>query len=299
LAAHDLRFSGACDCHVHIVGALSQFPQVASRSYTAGVASLDSLRALAKPMGVSRFVIVQPSFYGTDNACLLEALSALGGDGRGVAVLDPMVVTADLLDQYSRRGVRGLRVNLYSKSLAGRSGSTEDLLRLAIESVPRAGWHVEIIASASTLLSAARVIENSRVRVVIDHYGLPENFTAQSSEGRKLLDLVRLPHAWVKLSAPYRVVDDPLATKPPMDWLIALTHAAPDRCVWGSDWPHTPLSRDQQGAAFAVPYRNIGYSKLFGDFVQALGDTTVNERILVTNPARLYGFRSGSSENSH
>jgi predicted TIM-barrel fold metal-dependent hydrolase len=299
LAPDDLRVSGACDCHVHIVGALGEFPQIATRSYTAGVASLDSLRALAKPAGVSRFVLVQPSFYGTDNACLLEALSALGDHGRGVAMIDPTVVTADLLDQYARHGVCGLRANLYSKSLARGSESTEDLLQAAIESAPRAGWHVEIIAPASTLLSAARVIESSAIPVVIDHYGLPDNFAPQSFEGQRLLELIRLPHVWVKLSAPYRMLDDPLATKPLADWLAAFAHAAPDRCVWGSDWPHTPLSRHQQGAAFAVPYRKIEYSKLFRDFIQALGDATANERILVTNPARLYGFPSGSRENPH
>lgn len=299
LAPDDLHVSGACDCHVHIVGALSKFPQIASRSYTAGIASLDSLRELARPVGVSRFVIVQPSFYGTENACLLEALSALGDDGRGVAAIDPTVVSADLLDQYSRLGVRGLRVNLYSKSLARGSESTEDLLRLAIGSVPRVGWHVEIIAPASTLFSAARVIESSKIPIVIDHYGLSDNFASQSAEGQRLLELVRLPNVWVKLSAPYRIVHDPLATKPPADWLIALAHAAPDRCVWGSDWPHTPLSGDQQGAELAVPYRKIEYSKLFRDFVQALGDATASERILVTNPARLYGFPSGSGENPH
>lgn len=281
------------------MGAFSKFPQIASRSYTAGVAPLDSLRALAKPAGVSRFVVVQPSFYGTDNSCLLEALSALGGNGRGVAMIDPAVATADLLDQYARLGVRGLRVNLYSKSLVRGSEPIEDLLRAAIESVPSAGWHVEIIAPASTLFSAARVIERSAIPIVIDHYGLPDNFVPQSAEGQRLLELVRLPHVWVKLSAPYRVGGDSLATKPPADWLIAFAHAAPDRCVWGSDWPHTPLSRDQQGAASAVPYRKIDYSRLFRDFIRALGDATASERILVTNPARLYGFSSSSSENRH
>jgi predicted TIM-barrel fold metal-dependent hydrolase len=294
-----MRFSGACDCHVHIVGALNKFPQIASRTYTAEVASLDSLRALAKPAGVSRFVIVQPSFYGTDNACLLEALSALGDAGRGVAMLDPAGVTAGLLDQYARLGVRGLRVNLYSKSPARGSESTEELLRWAIENVPRVGWHIEIIAPASILFSAARAIEGSTIPIVIDHYGLPDNFVPQSAEGQKLLELARLPHVWVKLSAPYRVGDDPLATKPPVDWMVAFTQAAPDRCVWGSDWPHTPSSRDQRGATFAAPYRRIEYSKLFRDFIEALGDAAANERIFVTNPARLYGFSSRSGENAH
>src|SRR5262245_38032464 len=103
-----------CDCHVHIVGPVGRYPQVPTRTYLAGEASLDTLGELGAACGITRFVIVEPSFYGTDNTVLLEALDALGPDGRGVAVIDLVAKTSAMLNDFHRRGVRGLRVNLYS-----------------------------------------------------------------------------------------------------------------------------------------------------------------------------------------
>jgi predicted TIM-barrel fold metal-dependent hydrolase len=292
----DVCFSGVCDCHVHIVGPVGRFPQSPSRSYTAGVAALDTLRTVAEPLGVSRFVIVQASFYGNDNACLLDTLDSLGDKGSAVAMLDPIAAAPKLLQDYALRGVRGLRVNLYSKSLASGRGATGDLLEAAIKNAAVANWHVEIVATLSTLLSAAREIADSKVPIVIDHYGLPGELAPDSREGRTLLDLVALPHVWVKLAAPYRIAGGPLSTKPPANWLKALVRQAPERCVWGSDWPHTPLEHDQRGATVAAPYRAIDYSSLFTGFVEAIEDAGLAESILVTNPARLYGFPLPSKE---
>jgi len=286
----DKRVSGACDCHVHVVDPTDRFPQSAARSYTADIAPLDSLRAFAEPAGVSRFVIVQASFYGTDNSCLLEALGRLGENGRGVVAVDLNAMPPALLEQYEQRGVRGLRVNLYSKSLAFAAERIGDLLAAAIEKTPSQGWHVEIIAPISLLLSAASTIAESRVPVVLDHYALPAGASPDSPEGQRLLDLVALPHVWVKLTAPYRIVADPWATHPPTGWLSALLRTAPDRCVWGSDWPHTPLDRDQKGPSESAPYRRIRYERLLGDFLAALPNQALAARILVDNPARLYGF---------
>jgi len=111
--------------------------------------------------------------------------------------------------------------------------------------LPRHGWHVEIIARAETLAAAADVIAKAEVPVVIDHYGLPENEAPAGPAGRALLDLAALPHVWIKLSAPYRYSPDDLATSPPSEWLKALVQAAPDRCVWGSDGPHTPPRKQE------------------------------------------------------
>ena len=110
-----LPLARASDCHVHVVGPSELFPQSESRSYTAAEAPLEGLRELAEPEGVGRFVVVQPSFYGTDNACLLACLAKLGDKGRGVAVLDPAGATTGWFETHARRGVCGLRVNLYSK----------------------------------------------------------------------------------------------------------------------------------------------------------------------------------------
>jgi predicted TIM-barrel fold metal-dependent hydrolase len=215
-------------------------------------------------------------------------------------MLDPDAATPELLRDYARRGVRGLRVNLYSKSLANDRGRISDLVTAAIKSVSRnespAGWHVEIVAPLPTLLSAAREIADSKAPVVIDHYGLPAELAPESREGCSLLDLIALPHVWVKLAAPYRIGADPLATKPPANWLKTLARKAPQRCVWGSDWPHTPLDHDQRGAAISVPYRKIDYASLFTGFIDGVADSSLAESILVTNPARLYGFPPHSKQ---
>ena len=190
----NLPLSEACDSHVHIVGLTSQFPQAADRSYTAGLANLESLRALAQPIGVSRYVLVQPSFYGTDNNYLLETLYVLEGNGRGVVVVDPAVVTSRQLEEYERRGVRGVRVNFYSKVSPLASAGFSSALRRFMEILPRANWHVEIIATLPTLVSAADSIRRLTLPIVIDHYGLPDDTTPESDLGRSLLDLLCLPH---------------------------------------------------------------------------------------------------------
>jgi predicted TIM-barrel fold metal-dependent hydrolase len=280
----------ACDCHVHIVGRSGRFPQLATRSYTAGLAPLALLRGLAEPQGITRLVAVQPSFYGTDNSCLLETLRTLGPNGRGVAAVDVEAVTPVLLSGYAERGICGLRINLYSKSLGKPSRPLGDLLEVISEKLPAGGWHVEIIAALPKIVSAAATIVKSKVPIVIDHYGLPDHAEPTSREGRCLLDLLAAPHVWMKLSAPYRVVGDPLATSPPGKWLCAFLQAAPERCVWGSDWPHTPVDNEQKRPDQSAPYRMIDYGRLLRDFLVAIGDPTLAERVLRENPSRLYGF---------
>jgi predicted TIM-barrel fold metal-dependent hydrolase len=285
-----LRAPVGCDCHVHIVGPLSRYPQVPDRSYTAGVAAVETLRGLGRPQGVTRFVLVQPSFYGLDNTCVLDALDALDGGGRGVAVVDPLAVTSAQLEDYGRRGVCGVRVNFYSKFNPLASAGVAEVLERFMAVLPRTGWHIEIIANLATVVEARAAIRRATLPIVLDHYGVPGDSTPASQLGRSLLDLLRLPHVWMKLSAPYRVAADPVATIPPAEWLAALTDTAPDRCVWGSDWPHPPSRNDQRDKNATLPYRNIAYSQLLGDFLDGIDDSGLAERILISNPARLYGF---------
>jgi predicted TIM-barrel fold metal-dependent hydrolase len=283
-------FSGACDCHLHIVGPISRFPQSADRHYTAGLAAVETLRALAEPTGVSRFVLVQPSFYGMDNSCVLETLDGLNGNGRGVVVIDPAAVTLAQLEEYKRRGACGVRLNFYSKVSPLASAGFSNALQKFMKVLPCANWHAEVIATLPTLVSVAEAIRHSTLPIVIDHYGLPEDATPDSDLGRILLDLLRLPHVWMKLSAPYRVVHNPVATVPPSEWLAALLEVAPDRCVWGSDWPYAPPRKDQTDKTVTIPFRNIDYAQALADFIEALPDPALAERILVLNPQRLYGF---------
>lgn len=279
-----------CDCHVHIVGSPARYPQVRERTYLAGVASVDTLKRLGAARGITRFVIVQPSFYGADNSATLDALDELGGSGRGVAVIDPQATSSETLAMFHRRGVRGLRINLYSPIKAPGGDTLEASFAATAEAARAMDWHVQVIAPLPMLLANANIVERATVPVVIDHYGLYGSERPDSASGRRLLDLTRLPHVWMKLSAPYRHDRGPVNTKPDREWLAALVAAAPDRCVWGSDWPHPPPHEQQKGADLEAPYRGLSYDTLVDEFLAALPSADCTERIMRDNAERLYGF---------
>ena len=279
-----------CDSHVHIVGPAARYPQVPERTYLAGIASIDTLRRLGASRGITRFVVVQPSFYGADNSATLDALDALAGQGRGVAVIDPKATSPETLAGFHRRGVRGLRVNLYSP-IKAPGGDTLEAAFAATADVARAmGWHVQVIAPLPVLLANAGILAKATVPVVIDHYGLYGDQRPGSADGGRLLDLAALPHVWMKLSAPYRLDRGPLNARPDREWLAALIAATPDRCVWGSDWPHPPAHEQQKGAALEAPYRALSYEALVDEFIAALPSASDAERIMRDNAAALYDF---------
>src|SRR5665213_3622716 len=134
-----------------------------------------------------------------------------------------------------------------------------------------------LIAEAASLLS------QSRVPIVIDHYGLPGGESPDSTNGRALLDLLRMPQVWMKLSGPYRAIErldaDPLWTTPPAAWVKAFLDAAPDRLVWGSDWPHAPTPADSRRGDAPDAYRPIEYGRVFGDFLMAVSEQRRREAI--------------------
>lgn len=277
-----------CDSHVHIVGPQDRYPQLAERTYLADIATLKQLENVAAPRAIRRFVIVQPSFYGVDNSLLLDGLDMLAGRGRAVAVVNPETTSARTLSSMAEQGVCGLRVNLYSplRDKASLAARFEAVSRLAHE----LNWHVEVVAALKVLSENATLLGRSRVPVVIDHYGLYTGFRPEQPESIAVLRLLAMPHVWIKLSAPYRVGANPLATKPDPAWLAAIIAVAPERCVWGSDWPHTPPHEEQMGSAVLGAYRSLRYEKLVDDFMTAVGSAELAERILSDNPARLYGF---------
>ena len=278
-----------CDSHVHIVGNAADWPQARERTYLAAPAPLENLRALAAARAIERFILVQPSFYGDDNRLLLATLDALDGRGRGVAVIDPdRVGKATLLDM-AARGVRGLRLNLYSPGEADPAANGARLRRL-IACAASMNWHVELIAPLDELAPMADLLRAAPTTVVLDHYGLPGDHAPESPAAMPLLDLLALPHVWMKLSSPYRMGRDPRAVAPHRGWLKALTSVAPDRCVWGSDWPHTPAHGDQKGPDVGAAYRPLSYAALVDEFEAAVASPALFHAIMVANPARLYEF---------
>jgi predicted TIM-barrel fold metal-dependent hydrolase len=272
------------------VGPLQYFPQSPNRHYTAAEASLQELRHAA-PAEVSRFVVVQPSFYGTDNRVTLDAVAALQGKGRAVIVLDPRASTPEQLADLHARGVRGLRINLNS-ALKGDVRGISDELSLHVPLALRMGWHLELVLPFDALIAASELVAALPVDVVIDHFGLPIGHSPESEGGRRFLQLLELPHLWIKLSAPYRVSSDPLATVPPAEWIAPIVERAPDRCLWGSDWPHTPAKADHRSRDEIVPHRRIAYRDLLENFCAPM-PRDVLDRATRSNPEKLYGFVSG------
>jgi predicted TIM-barrel fold metal-dependent hydrolase len=251
---------------------------------------LETLRELGRAKGITHFVIVQPSFYGRDNSALLDALDALQGAGRGVAVVAPDNASDEYLSHLHERGVRGLRVNLYSP-LAGKAlGALDADFNAIAEIARRRAWHVEVVAPIEILAAHADVLRRSPVPVVIDHYGLYGDARPDSAPGRALLDLMRSDNVWMKLSAPYRHDRGPMNVVPDRTWLNDLLSAAPDRCVWGSDWPHPPTHASQMGPDTKVPYRPLSYSGLVNRFVEAIPAAAFRDAVMWDNPSRLYQF---------
>lgn len=271
--------AGACDCHTHVFGPRAGYPMVDARHYTPGPAPLSALRAHLAGLGLERVVLVQPSVYGTDNRCLLDALAALDGAGRGIAVLEEGVDAAALRELHAR-GVRGVRVNLESAGLRDIAGARA-LLQAWSARVADLGWHVQLYAAQPVVRALADGLVRLPSPVVLDHFALVD--APPGAEG--LTDLLRTGRVYVKLSAPYRLASPALADA----WARHWAEAAPGALLWASDWPHT--ARDPDRAAHAVSaYRVVPADALREQIARWLPGMELRRRVLADNPAWLYGF---------
>ncbi len=279
--------AGACDCHVHIVGDQGAYPMLPDRPYTAGPATVTDLRAHLSRLGLARAVIIQPSFYGTDNRLLVDSLAAMQGDGRGVAVLADDVDDATLTALHDA-GVRGVRINLESvgasdpETVARAFGTWAGRLR-------GQGWHIQTYASLDAIAGAAPRLQGLGLPVVLDHFStIPARLPLDDARVRAVLDLVASGAAYVKLSASYRI--DQGATPAQVAALArAFLQANPERVVWASDWPHTNRAPGKLPTEVS-PYRDIDPRGLRAEIDAWLPQEDLRARVLVHNAARLYGF---------
>jgi predicted TIM-barrel fold metal-dependent hydrolase len=278
----------ACDTHVHVVGPKDRYPLVGQRAYTPQDAPLSGLRRMLSHLGMDRVVLVQPSVYGTDNACLLDALEVLGPAGRGVAVLDEGASTS-VLDDFHRRGVRGLRVNIATFGSAPIDAIRARLAATAA-TCARHGWHVQLFVPAPALTPLAPTLRELPVPTVIDHFGLVSPGDLDGEPCRTLRGLLSEGRAWVKLSGSYRITDDPFDSR--VGKLARhLADANPAQVVWGSDWPHTPPHGTTPNASNEEqPYRELDTAALLAATSTWFSDPRQHRLMLVENPARLYGF---------
>ena len=271
---------GACDSHMHIFDA--RFTPSPHWPRTPPDAPVAAYRLLQQRLGTSRAVVVTPSTYGTDNACTLDALDQLGDSARGVAVV-AKDVPDDELARLAARRVRGLRVNFVSPQSWGVT--TPAMLETLAHKVARhpdcAGWHIQVFAHPAQIVALAPLLQTLPVPLVIDHMGRIDPAEATTAPAYRVLRrLLDGGNTWVKLSGAYMrsSVHGPGYTDT-LPLGRALVQAAPERLVWGSDWPHTTEPPGTVDDAALVELLRAW----------ADSDTTI-DAILVGNPARLYGF---------
>jgi predicted TIM-barrel fold metal-dependent hydrolase len=277
--------AAACDCHVHVIGPKRRFPLPAQRRYTPTDAAVGQLAAMLRRLGLSRVVIVQPSFYGFDNFCTLDGIAQLE-NARGIAVL-PVDTPAKELDALHAQGIRGLRVNIASSGNALVEAIKTEIMAAAKLCEPH-GWHVQMFVNASVIEPLAPLLRALPVDSVFDHFGLIAPGSANGAL-RALQGLLESGKTWVKISGAYRIADDPNDAR--IDPLArALCKANPERIVWGSDWPHTPRHDMLKAGEEETPFQNIDTRGLLDLLPRWLRDDALVERVLVTNPAKLYGF---------
>lgn len=280
-------FPGAVDCHVHIIGPLAKYPMVPNRAYTPPEATVAQLLALRKKLGIARNVLVQPSFYGTDNSCMLDALTQLGDSARGIAVVAPTVADAELRAM-DAKGVRGVRINLESSGNRD-AGAARAAITAMAKKIGPLGWHIQIYTVLPVINQLIGTIADLNVPVVFDHFGGVNAAEGTAERGfLSLVDLVHAGKAYVKLSAPYRVskLKDYADVTPVAQSLI---YARRDHMLWASDWPHTQTIQAKKNTE-VTPFSKIDDNASLRQFNSWYPDEMTRKMILVDNPVKLYRF---------
>jgi predicted TIM-barrel fold metal-dependent hydrolase len=266
----------SCDCHAHILGPPSRFPYVPDRSYTPPDALPEDYLRMLGTLGIERMVVVQASCYGEDNRRTAAAVGELGLQrARGVAMVGAAISEAEL-QALDDAGIRATRFITTAKG----GPSLEELPAVAAKVAPFR-WHIEMYVPPAVWPDVLSIVERLSVPVVFDHMGgMMANTPIDDPILRRILRLLESGRCWTKLTG-YR----PSVAGPPYTDVAPLARhfidRAPDRCVWGTDWPHTNIE---------------GYMPDDGDLLDQLGewamDPGVRKKILVDNPTTLYRFGS-------
>ncbi|GAA1942275.1 amidohydrolase family protein [Microbacterium deminutum] len=261
----------ACDTHLHVFE--PGFPAVPNPLYTFPDATLAQYLAVADRLGISRMVPVQPTYYGDDNSLMLSALARLGDRARGVARVSEDAPRG-VLDEYDRRGIRALRLDLFSR----KDWPLDDLRRYADRMADLAhprGWHLQFYAPGRVVHALLPSLSDLPVPFVVDHMGYMKQSDGLGDEGTaRVLAALAVGNCWIKLSGAYRVAEGrPLQAVSPL--AEALVGAFPDRLIWGSDWPHLPDGQRDTGELL----------NLLAEWAPDAGDRS---RILVDAPDILF-----------
>lgn len=282
--------AGAADCHMHVFGPLDRYPLAARRGYDVADAPLAAHDAMKRDVGLARTVIVQPSGYDTDNRCTLAALAELGPRGRAIVVVEPDIAESEL-DALHRAGARGVRLNLVS--VRARYSDPAGLIAAFAKRLKPRGWHLQLFCANALIAEIEAVLADAPIDIVVDHMGLPDARAGLGQPGfQALLRLLRKGHVWVKLAGADRVTEHTGKLADALPYMKALVETNVDRLVWGSDWPNIGFHTGGAGGGKPpfVPYRPLDAGELLDLLATAVPDPGRREKILSTNPARLYQF---------
>jgi 2-pyrone-4,6-dicarboxylate lactonase len=277
----------SCDCHLHVFGDPLRYPYSAARRNSPPAVPLAEYMAgyldLARRCGIERMVFTQPSTYGRDNSCMLDAIQIVGKNSRGIVDIDENVADAELA-RLNSAGVCGVRINLGPPNRPREAGLLEKSLSRIQRLDARCaeiGWQLDILSPSWLIVDMLEIYKKFKANFTLAHFGM---FLARDGADQpglqKMLDFLRHGEGrcWVKLTAPYRMATAPSYA----DSAIiaqALIAAAPDRTIWGSDYPY--LSHADR----------VNSIDLFNLVAQWMPDAATRQKILVDNPARLFGFQ--------
>lgn len=270
--------AGACDTHAHICGPEASVPYHPARIYTPPDALLPAYEHMLRTLGVTRMVLVQPSIYGEDNHVMLKAMRETSMPARGVAVV-PMEMDTAALEELHRAGIRGVRFNLVDVK-DPKAGIPLAAITAFAERIRPLGWHVEFLVHVDDYPDFGTIFRNFPTDIVVGHLGYFRPGCTPDHPGfRGLLDLAEAGRCWVKLTGPYRItaVDLPYADVDP--FAAALVDRAPDRLLWGTDWPHVMMKKTMPDDGHLADI-----------LARWVPDGGLRQRILVDNPERLYQF---------
>jgi predicted TIM-barrel fold metal-dependent hydrolase len=264
---------GACDAHCHVFGPGDKFPYAANRRYTPADAPKEMLAALHAHLGIDRAVIVQASCHGADNAAMLDCIASDPKRYRGVAIVDDSFTEADY-DRLDRGGVRGVRFN-FVKHLGGAPDMA--VFNRVIDRIKGRGWHLVLHVDAPDIIPLSDMIRRLPLPFVIDHMGrVPSAAGVEQPPLRALIELSGLENCWIKVCGSERISLPPYAAAVPI--ARALVEASPTRVLWGTDFPHPNATHETDEADLVNLVPQFALLAL------------AQRRLLVDNPARLYGF---------
>lgn len=266
----------ATDAHCHIFGPAAQYPFAADRTYTPPDAGVDLFIALQKKLGLSRAVLVNASCHGVNNAPIIDAIAASGGTFRGVANIDSTFDEKAIADLDSK-GIRGCRFN-FVKHLGGVPDMNE--FHLIVNRIKQFKWHVVMHFDAIDLVAHKDLLNNLPIPYVIDHMGrVPTKDGLEQQPFKILLEFAKRDNCWVKVCGAERISSAGPPFTDAIPFAKALIQLAPDRVLWGTDWPHPNIKEHMPNDGDLV------------DLIPLMAETAqLQQKLLVDNPHRLYGF---------